>query len=104
MRKLAALLVLGGLALGLPARAMATEIVSLACYDLNSNPSVAGQVMGSKASSGFARPASCVVPVVGTPPPCAQCIADLLNAGFTMAFVQVNPTGSIGSLTYLFKK
>ena len=99
MRKLATALVLGGLALGQPAQAMATEIVSLGCFDWDANPSLAGTVMGMKASRGSAPPISCA-----GGQPCAQCVADLLTAGFTMVYGQVNPATSIGDLTYLFKK
>ena len=105
IRKLATSVVLGGLALWLPAPAMATEIVSLGCFDWDAGTSVSGMslpgtVMGSKASRGFVPPGSCAA----GQPSCAQCVADLLNAGFTMVFVQVNTATSIGDLTYLFKK
>jgi hypothetical protein len=103
MRKLATSLLLGGLALGLPAQAMATEIVIFGCYDWDANPSLAGTVIGSKASSGFTRPLSCVPTPISGPLSCAQCVADLLNAGFTMVSRQVNTANSIGDLTYLFK-
>ena len=70
MRKLAILLVLGGL----PLPAMAADIVTVQCNSFGNT------VSASQASAGVTLPASCAANATN----CSQCIADTLSKGFKL--------------------
>jgi len=90
MRKLATLLVLGG-AVGLPLPAMAVDVATVDCFGIGAQP-----VGGSHSSAGVTLPPSCAAKA----PDCAQCLADLMSSGFTLAI----PTSESGVIHFVLKR